>query len=66
MTRKVAEKDLYVRSKNAEADLLVNLAEAEKVRLKKRYLKSSRLYWLHRPMDPASQRLPLTQTAPTR
>jgi regulator of protease activity HflC (stomatin/prohibitin superfamily) len=39
VTRKIAEKDLYGRSKKAEADLLVKLAEAEKVRLKNDALK---------------------------
>ena len=39
VTRKIAEKDLYERSKKAEADLLVKLAEAEKVRLKNDALK---------------------------
>lgn len=34
VTRKKAEKDLYYRKKIAEADLLVKLAEAEKIRLK--------------------------------
>ncbi len=34
VTRKRAEKDLYFRKKIAEADLLVKLADAEKVRLK--------------------------------
>jgi hypothetical protein len=34
VTRKLAEKDLYARSKRAEADLLVKLAEAERVKLK--------------------------------
>ena len=34
VTRKRAEKDLYARTKRANADLLVKLAEAEKVRLK--------------------------------
>jgi regulator of protease activity HflC (stomatin/prohibitin superfamily) len=34
VTRKRAEQDLYFRKKTAEADLLVKLAEAEKVRLK--------------------------------
>lgn len=34
VTRKIAEKDLYVRTIKAEADLLVQLAEAERVRLK--------------------------------
>ncbi len=34
VTRKIAEKDLYLRKKKADADLLVKLAEAEKVRLK--------------------------------
>jgi regulator of protease activity HflC (stomatin/prohibitin superfamily) len=34
VTRKRAEKDLYYRKKTAEANLLVKLAEAEKVRLK--------------------------------
>lgn len=37
--RRIAEKDLYVRSKKAEADLLVKLAKAEKVRLKNDALK---------------------------
>jgi regulator of protease activity HflC (stomatin/prohibitin superfamily) len=39
VTRKIAEKDLYVRKIKAEADLLVKLAEAEKVRLKNESLK---------------------------
>jgi hypothetical protein len=39
VTRKIAEKDLYVRQKKAEANLLVKLAEAEKVRLKNEALK---------------------------
>ena len=34
VTRKIAEKDLYVRKIKADADLLVKLAEAERVRLK--------------------------------
>jgi regulator of protease activity HflC (stomatin/prohibitin superfamily) len=34
VTRKIAEKDLYVRKIKAEADLLVKLAEAERVRLR--------------------------------
>ncbi len=34
VTKRVAEKDRYVRTKNAEADLLVKLAEAQKVKLK--------------------------------
>lgn len=34
VTRKNAEKDLYARTKRANADLLVKLAEAEKIRLK--------------------------------
>jgi uncharacterized protein (UPF0128 family) len=34
VTRKIAEKDLYVRKIKANADLLVKLAEAERVRLK--------------------------------
>lgn len=34
VTRKQAEKDLYYRKKMAQADLLVKLAEAEKIRLK--------------------------------
>lgn len=34
VTRKKAEKDLYYRKKIAEADLLVKLADAEKIRLK--------------------------------
>lgn len=38
-TRKIAEKDLYVRKKKAEANLLVKLAEAEKARLKNDALK---------------------------
>ena len=38
-TRKIAEKDLYVRKKKAEADLLVKLAEAERVRLRNEALK---------------------------
>jgi regulator of protease activity HflC (stomatin/prohibitin superfamily) len=33
VTRKIAEKDLYVRKIKADADLLVQLAEAERVRL---------------------------------
>ncbi len=39
VTRKRAEKDLYFRKTTAEADLLVKLAEAEKVRLKNEALK---------------------------
>ncbi|CCK79145.1 SPFH domain-containing protein [Desulfobacula toluolica] len=39
VTRKIAEKDLYVRSIKANADLLVKLAEAERVRLKNAALK---------------------------
>lgn len=39
VTRKIAEKDLYGRTKKAEADLLVKLAEAEKVRLRNDALK---------------------------
>jgi regulator of protease activity HflC (stomatin/prohibitin superfamily) len=39
VTRKIAEKDLYVRKIKAEADLLVQLAEAERVRLKNEALK---------------------------
>ena len=39
VTRKSAEKDLYSRKKKAAADLLVKLAEAEKVRLKNDALK---------------------------
>ena len=39
VTRKIAEKDLYVRKIKAEADLLVKLAEAERVRLKNESLK---------------------------
>jgi regulator of protease activity HflC (stomatin/prohibitin superfamily) len=39
VTRKNAEKDLYFRTKTAEADLLVKLADAEKVRLKNEALK---------------------------
>ena len=39
VTRKIAEKDLYVRKIKAEADLLVKLAEAERVRLKNEALK---------------------------
>jgi len=39
VTRKKAEQDLYFRKKTAEADLLVKLAEAEKVRLKNEALK---------------------------
>jgi len=39
VTRKRAEKDLYYRKKTAEANLLVKLAEAEKVRLKNEALK---------------------------
>jgi regulator of protease activity HflC (stomatin/prohibitin superfamily) len=34
VTKRIAEKDRYVRTKNAEADLLVQLAEAQKVKLK--------------------------------
>ncbi|WP_020676618.1 SPFH domain-containing protein [Geopsychrobacter electrodiphilus] len=34
VTKRVAEKDRYVRTKNAEADLLVKLSEAQKVKLK--------------------------------
>ena len=39
VTRKRAEKDLYFRKKTAEANLLVKLAEAEKIRLKNEALK---------------------------
>ncbi|MFH1156859.1 MAG: SPFH domain-containing protein [Pseudomonadota bacterium] len=39
VTRKIAEKDLYVRKLKADADLLVQLAEAERVRLKNESLK---------------------------
>ena len=39
VTRKIAEKDLYVRKIKAEADLLVTLAEAERVRLRNNSLK---------------------------
>jgi regulator of protease activity HflC (stomatin/prohibitin superfamily) len=39
VTRKIAEKDLYVRKIKANADLLVKLAEAERVRLKNDALK---------------------------
>lgn len=39
VTKKRAEKDLYFRTKTAEANLLVKLAEAEKVRLKNEALK---------------------------
>jgi len=39
VTRKIAEKDLYVRKIKADADLLVKLAEAERVRLKNEALK---------------------------
>ena len=39
VTRKTAEKDLYVRKKKAEAGLLVKLAEVELVRLKNEALK---------------------------
>jgi regulator of protease activity HflC (stomatin/prohibitin superfamily) len=39
VTRKIAEKDLYVRKKKADANLLVKLAEAERVRLKNEALK---------------------------
>lgn len=38
VTRRDAERDRYVRTKNAEADLLVKLAEAERIRLKNRAL----------------------------
>lgn len=34
VTKRIAEKDRYVRTKNAEADLLVKLAEAKKVKLR--------------------------------
>ncbi len=34
VTKRIAEKDRYVRTKNAEADLLVKLAEAQKVKLR--------------------------------
>lgn len=34
VTKRLAEKDRYVRTKHAEADLLVKLAEAQKVKLK--------------------------------
>ena len=39
VTRKIAEKDLYVRKVKAEANLLVQLAEAERVRLRNDALK---------------------------
>jgi regulator of protease activity HflC (stomatin/prohibitin superfamily) len=39
VTRKIAEKDLYTRKIKAQADLLVKLAEAEKVRLRNNALK---------------------------
>jgi regulator of protease activity HflC (stomatin/prohibitin superfamily) len=39
VTRKIAEKDLYARKIRAESDLLVQLAEAERVRLKNEALK---------------------------
>jgi regulator of protease activity HflC (stomatin/prohibitin superfamily) len=39
VTRRIAEKDLYVRRIKASADLLVKLAEAERVRLKNEALK---------------------------
>jgi len=39
VTRKIAEKDLYVRKIKADADLLVTLAEAERVRLRNDALK---------------------------
>ena len=39
VTRKGAEKDLYLRKKKADANLLVKLAEADKVRLKNDALK---------------------------
>jgi regulator of protease activity HflC (stomatin/prohibitin superfamily) len=39
VTRKIAEKDLYVRKKKADANLMVRLAEAERVRLKNEALK---------------------------
>ncbi len=39
VTRKIAEKDLYVRKIKADANLLVQLAEAERVRLKNDALK---------------------------
>ncbi|MFH2092131.1 MAG: SPFH domain-containing protein [Pseudomonadota bacterium] len=39
VTRKIAEKDLYVRKIKAQADLQVKLAEAEKVRLRNDALK---------------------------
>jgi regulator of protease activity HflC (stomatin/prohibitin superfamily) len=39
VTRKIAERDFYVRKKKAEANLLVKLAEAERVRLKNESLK---------------------------
>lgn len=39
VTRKIAERDLYVRKIKAEADLLVQLAEAQRVRLKNDALK---------------------------
>lgn len=41
VTRKIAEKDLYVRKIKAEADLLVKLAEAQRVRLKNDALKGT-------------------------
>ncbi len=34
ITKRIAEKDRYVRTKNAQADLLVSLAEAQKIKLK--------------------------------
>ena len=39
VTRKIAEKDLYVRKIKAQADLLVKLSEAERVRLKNEALR---------------------------
>ncbi len=39
VTRKNAERDLYLRTKKAEANLLVKLAEAEKVKLKNEALR---------------------------
>ena len=41
VTKTRAEKDLYFRKKTAEANLLVKLAEAEKVRLKNEALKGA-------------------------
>lgn len=41
VTRRIAERDRYVRTKKAEANLLVKLAEAERVRLKNEALQGA-------------------------